>query len=518
MSELQGALNKKHHGLDATIDDDDDKSPSQNGKKNPQIEKLQRTHSDLRRSSSLRSSWTSDAGEELRFQQDVKDREEAEDWVNYMLRRAESEEISDLLELKDGVKLAKLVEVAEWGRVRVRPVKEGPMGKLMALENINLILKKCEKHGMNIDSLHAVAIRDGNMHHILAMVSMMKNQNEIEEEQREQERLEAAPAIKVEEISTEERVIRRNNWKASTGKIITGQQVSALSKQILAEQTARKAEEKATAAREAAVRAETLGREHEKGKQQWAITSGKVNTGAQVAKAAKSALHNRRALEDEHAAWLAKVEAERQAAKLALEAEEARIDAEEAARAHSAEIGEEVDTERAKSGRNEWGKVSTGAMIMSEATRLRKGKEAREMEEKRKKLIREAHNVQPPQIDPKQDVHIRPTPLPVPVPVSVSVSAPEPKPVVQEPSIIKKPYPGPRPGSQIGWKKPSDGASSCFCCFSTAKDRPDSPDGDFKVRQRKGQAYVDDDASPLSQAQRQKKKRESLDQEVVLQV
>ena len=209
------------------------------------------------------------------------------------------------------MKLAQLVKIAEWGHVRVRPVKRGtPMGKLMALENINQILDKLTERGMHTESLHALEIRDGNVHHILALVMLMKvhRDDELEEKRIEAEKMALAePKIalnaKVESQETEaaeratteptreavdeavdeaERLdeeARTKNAALSDAKLQRerekGHQAwEGVSNGAAVAAMARRAAQKEQEAEEAT----RIKREHDKGKRAWSITKLHVDT------------------------------------------------------------------------------------------------------------------------------------------------------------------------------------------------------------------------------------------------
>ena len=78
MSELQSKIHKKDHGLSQHIDHyDEDEQQERQVPKGGRIGQLRRSHSDLRSSGELRMGLDNEASNQLRFESDRRDKEEA---------------------------------------------------------------------------------------------------------------------------------------------------------------------------------------------------------------------------------------------------------------------------------------------------------------------------------------------------------------------------------------------------------------------------------------------------------
>jgi len=215
------------------------------------------------------------------------------------------------------------------------------MGKLMALENINNIIDKLEEKGMHTESLHALAIRDGDIHHLLAMVMLMKG---AAEEEHEQKRVK-----EVEKTTTTQPM--HGTWDDTKAKVLTKAKVDAAAKAALQAKLNRKAREAAEeeAAQEEAREgqqarekreqeqeerprvAEGVRRERKKGHTAWGITRREVSVAGAVASTARDALAAKERIAAERAEEAR--EPHRRAAAAAAKAREAQEAAEEARKA-----------------------------------------------------------------------------------------------------------------------------------------------------------------------------------------
>ena len=118
---------------------------------------------------------------------DIKDKVAMEKWINAMLDKAGVENIVSLSDLADGIKLSRILALARWGNVSVKPVEASntPKGRLVALENIKKILAQMEHAGMKVQTIDAMKVRDGDMQHLLALCAVMQRKHEAAEEKEE---------------------------------------------------------------------------------------------------------------------------------------------------------------------------------------------------------------------------------------------------------------------------------------------------------------------------------------------
>ena len=118
---------------------------------------------------------------------DIKDKVAMEKWINTMLDKAGVENIVSLSDLADGIKLSRILARARWGNVSVKPVEASntAKGRLVALENIKKVLAQMEHAGMQVQTIDAMKVRDGDMQHLLALCAVMQRKHEAAEEKEE---------------------------------------------------------------------------------------------------------------------------------------------------------------------------------------------------------------------------------------------------------------------------------------------------------------------------------------------